>query len=196
MYVLVVILISLFQKSGFFIEAGAYNDGKTSRTEYLERKLNWRGLLIQPDPRNYFNLKRHNRARSQAVHACLSPTSYPKEVSFHQEERDGVKINSIPSNSLEDQDCFNTRVKCFPLYSLMLAMNVTNIDYLSLEAGGTELQVLETIPFDIVRIDVIEVNLLVNDFDKETIKSFLTTKHYLFKENFNNSYVFLLVKNN
>lgn len=154
--------------------------------------MSWRGLLIQPDPRNYFNLKRHNRARSQAVHACLSPTSYPKEVTFHQDERDGVKINSIHANSLDDPDCFNTRVKCFPLYSLMLAMNVTNIDYLSLEAGGTELQVMETLPFDVVRIEVIEVHLLSNDFEKETIKSFLATKRYVFKQNFNNSYIFML----
>lgn len=62
------------------MEAGAYNDGKTSQTEWLEKNLSWKGLLTQPDPRHYFNLRRHNRERSEAVHACLSPTPYPKEV--------------------------------------------------------------------------------------------------------------------
>lgn len=71
----------LLQKNGFFVEAGAYSDGKTSKTEALERKFNWKGLLVQPDPRHYFNLRRHNRAKSQCIHACLSPMPYPREVS-------------------------------------------------------------------------------------------------------------------
>lgn len=34
-----------------------------------------------------------------------------------------------------------TRVKCFPLYSLLLALNVTHVDLLSLDVEGAELQV-------------------------------------------------------
>ncbi|XP_018329594.1 protein Star [Agrilus planipennis] len=181
------------KKEGFFVEAGAYGDDKSSKTEYLEKELGWRGLLVQPDPRHYFKLRRHNRGRSQAIHACLSSTPYPKEVTFHQEERDGVKINSIHANSLiDDPDWFNTRVKCFPLYSLLLAVNVTNIDYLSLESGGTELQVLQTIPFSRVKIEVIGVHLLISDIEKDTIKNFLATKNYVFVQNFNNTYIYIV----
>ncbi|CAH0555091.1 unnamed protein product [Brassicogethes aeneus] len=177
------------KRNGVFVEAGAYNDGKSSKTNWLEKKLNWRGLLIQPDPRHYFSLKRHNRLKSQAIHACVSPMPYPKEVTMHQ-EYDGVKINSIHANSIEENDGFNTRVKCFPIYSLVLAMNVSHIDYLSLESGGTELQVLETIPFQKVHINVISVHLLVSDVEKETIKQFLAMKNYAFIQNFNSTYIF------
>lgn len=172
------------------MEAGAYNDGKTSKTEWLEEKLNWKGLLIQPDPRHYFNLRRHNRARSQAIHACLSSTPYPKEVTLHQ-DLESVKINSIHSGNFDD-DWFNTRVKCFPLFSLILAMNVTNIDYFSLNTGGSELQVLETVPFDRVKIEIIEVHVTSNDSDISIIKKFLATKKYVFMQNFGNSYIFML----
>ncbi|KAJ8967944.1 hypothetical protein NQ314_002560 [Rhamnusium bicolor] len=179
------------KRDGIFVEAGAYSDGKTSKTEWLEEKLNWRGLLIQPDPRHYFSLRRHNRVRSQAVHACLSPMPYPKEVTLHQ-ETDGVKINSVHANSLDDPDWFNTRVKCFPFFSLLLAMNVTNIDYFSLETGGTELQVLETIPFEHVKIEIIGVHLITNDIEKDTIKKFLAMKQYTFMISFNSSYIFMM----
>ncbi|KAG5888573.1 hypothetical protein JTB14_029870 [Gonioctena quinquepunctata] len=179
------------KQNGVFVEAGAYNDGKSSKTEWLEEKLNWRGLLIQPDPRHYFNLRRHNRKRSQAIHACLSPTPYPKEVTLHQES-EGVKINSIHSSILDDSDWFNTRVKCFPLYSLLLAMNITNIDYFSLETGGTELQVLETIPFERVNIEVIGVHLTTNDTEKGTIRKFLATKQFKFVQSFKSSYMFMM----
>ncbi|CAG9818558.1 unnamed protein product [Phaedon cochleariae] len=173
---------------GVFVEAGAYDDGKTSKTEWLEEKFSWRGLLIQPDPRHYFNLRRHNRKRCQAVHACLSPTPYPKEITLHQEPEEGVRINGL----LDDSDWFNTRVKCFPFYSLALAMNVTDIDYFSLETGGTELQVLETIPFERISIEVIGVHLNANDTEKGTIKKFLATKKYKFMDRFRNSYMFMM----
>lgn len=182
-----------FQKNGVFVEAGAYNDGKISRTEWLEEKFNWQGLLIQPDPRHYFSLRRHNRIRSQAIHACLSPTPYPKEVTLFQ-DAEGVKINSIHSNNFDD-DFFNTRVKCFPLYSLLLAMNKTTIDYFSLNTGGTELQVLETIPFERVKIEIIGIHLDSYESEKNTINKFLLAKNYLFMESFNNSYIYKLKGN-
>lgn len=71
-------------------------------------------------------------------------------------------------------------------------MNTTSVDLVSLETGGTELQVLETIPFDRVKIKVIAVHLLANDFEKDTIKNFLAMKNYKFMENFNNSYIYVI----
>lgn len=44
---------------------------------------------------------------------------------------------------------------CFPLESLLLALNTTRVDYFSLNAEGFELDVLGTIPFDRLDIDVI-----------------------------------------
>lgn len=174
--------------NGIYVEAGAYGDGKTSETEWLEKKLNWRGLLVQPDSRHYFNLNRHNRIRSQSMHGCLSPTPYPREITYHQE--DGVKINSINSNLIDESGLFITRVKCFPLYSLLLAMNLTEVDFLSIEARGTELQILETIPFERVKITFIDVHLLASDLEKDTIQAFLANKNYTLIHNFNTSYIY------
>ncbi|XP_066146610.1 protein Star [Euwallacea fornicatus] len=179
-----------FKKNGIFVEAGAYSDGKTSKTEVLERKFNWKGLLIQPDPRHYFNLRRHNRAKSQCVHACLSPMPYPREVTLHNEN--DVKINDIRSNSIDNPDWLVIRVKCFPLYSLLLAMNSSNVDYLSLATDGTELQVLETLPFDRVKIEIIGVDLSENDSDIGIIKKFLASKKYQFMDKFNGTYIFMM----
>lgn len=69
-----------FQKDGVFVEAGAYRHNRSSDTEWLERELNWRGLLIQPDPKDYLILRSYNRIGAHCIHACLSPTPYPKEV--------------------------------------------------------------------------------------------------------------------
>ena len=50
-------------------------------------------------------------------------------------------------------------VQCFPLYSLLLALNQTNVDYFSLDIEGDELHVLKTIPFDKLRIEVMTVEV-------------------------------------
>jgi len=45
-------------------------------------------------------------------------------------------------------------VECFPLFSLLTALNVTEVDYLSLDVQGPELKILKTIPYEKVNIKV------------------------------------------
>ncbi len=47
------------------------------------------------------------------------------------------------------------RVQCFPLYSILLAMGITEIDYFSLDVEGSEYKILKTIPWHKVNIKVI-----------------------------------------
>jgi hypothetical protein len=46
------------------------------------------------------------------------------------------------------------KVQCFPLYSILLAVGRTTIDFLSLDIEGGELDVLATIPWHKVNIKV------------------------------------------
>ena len=46
---------------------------------------------------------------------------------------------------------------CFPLESLLLALNWTHIDYFSLDVEGFELDILRSLPFNRLHIDVISV---------------------------------------
>lgn len=41
---------------------------------------------------------------------------------------------------------FTARVKCFPLYSTLLAARAQHADFLSLACGGCEMAVLESLP--------------------------------------------------
>jgi hypothetical protein len=44
-----------------------------------------------------------------------------------------------------NQEYVFTRVKCFPLFSLLLAINATAFNYLSLDAEGAEIQVPKSV---------------------------------------------------
>ena len=47
-------------------------------------------------------------------------------------------------------------VLCIPLYTVLTALNRTHVDYFSLDVEGNELQVLQTIPFDLIDITVMK----------------------------------------
>jgi hypothetical protein len=45
-------------------------------------------------------------------------------------------------------------VQCFPLYSILLAVGRTHVDYFSLDVEGSEYKMLKTIPWSKVNIKV------------------------------------------
>ena len=47
------------------------------------------------------------------------------------------------------------QILCFPLYSILLALENPTVHYLSLDVEGSEFPILKTIPFDKVDIKVI-----------------------------------------
>lgn len=69
-------------------------------------------------------------------------------------------------------------VPCFPLETILLALNRTQIDYLSLDVEGVELEVLKTIPFDRIDIEVMTVEYLHGVGGKRTYKAFMETRGY------------------
>ncbi|XP_017063182.1 protein Star [Drosophila eugracilis] len=157
---------------------------------WLSEQLNWMGVLVEPEPRWYFTLRKQNaqRARMQVVHACVSPNTYPKEITIHNED---VRINSLHD---EETSWFNSRVKCFPLYTIMLACERTEYDLLSLGVQGHELEILQTLPFDKVKIDVISIHLLEDNEDVHDyvldITRFLAGKSYKLQRKIGRNYFY------
>ena len=49
-------------------------------------------------------------------------------------------------------------VQCFPLYSILLAVNRTTVDYLSLDVEGHEMQIIKTIPWHKINVTVCTYN--------------------------------------
>ncbi len=76
-------------------------------------------------------------------------------------EKDGDKPEHESSSQNKDTLTVNTTVnvlkkQCFPLYSLLLAIGRTEIDYFSLDVEGSEYKILQTIPWLKVDIKVIK----------------------------------------
>lgn len=172
---------------------------------YLIHKYQWQGLIVEPDPKKFFNYaKQYARQKDDVhvIHACFSPTGFPKEVTLHQEGviTGEVKISSVLDGEEEEaSDSFENRVKCFALYTLMLASNHTEIDLLSLSLHGLELQILKTLPFDRVRINVVSLHFGNGEEQRanyiQTATRFLTAKGFKLMKVVGHSYYYKTKRN-
>jgi hypothetical protein len=68
------------------------------------------------------------------------------------------------------------QVQCFPLYSILLAVGQTTVDFLSLDVEGAELQVLATIPWHRVNIKTLAVEF--DHVGKEPLTQFMANHGY------------------
>ncbi|XP_076066042.1 uncharacterized protein LOC143039688 [Oratosquilla oratoria] len=147
---------------GFFVEAGALDGEYLSNTLfYLEMEKNWKGLLVEADRDSFSLLKGKNR-KAWACHCCLSPQAYPYEAVF-QRFTAGVEQKTV--GMLKDQGLkllnfdhishsVYDSVQCLPLATLLIALNVTHVDVVSLDVEGAEKGVLQHFPWGRILVDV------------------------------------------
>ena len=67
---------------------------------------------------------------------------------------------------------------CFPLESLLLAINQTRVDYFSLDVEGLELEVLETIPWTSFDIRTLSVEHVHVRRGSKAVVDFMASKGY------------------
>ncbi|KAK7076642.1 hypothetical protein SK128_015311 [Halocaridina rubra] len=191
-------LVKLFSdsKPGFFVEAGALDGEYLSNTLWLEQYVGWTGLLVEPDKESFRHLQNKHR-KSWTSNTCLSNQPYPKEtvhVSLHL--KDNKDIMRVPWNfyanaheygvtvKIPKPDFFSltdesyTKVQCFPLSTFLMVLNVSVVDFLSLDIQGGEKEILRNIPWDKIRIRTIVVECIEKNID-ESFVSFMESKGYV-----------------
>lgn len=179
----------LISRDGYYVELGA-NDGlRQSNTLRLERNLGWRGLLIEPIPHRFFELRR-NRARENHFEcvACVPFDFKDRWVEIAYADLMTVSTgltNDLPSVDAhlelaqqflaagENSVTFGSRAST--LQSVMDSCSAPKeIDFLSLDVEGAELAVLRGIDFDETSFRYI----LVESRAIEEIATFLEPKGY------------------
>ncbi|XP_059615319.1 protein Star [Phlebotomus argentipes] len=189
------------RRNGTFLQSLPGSSDVALSGPWLASTLGWGGVIVEPDPRKYFTFLKQNyhRRSIKVVHACLSPNEYPKEITLHHEEESEVQINSIMD---EETEWFHPRVKCFPVYTMLLAMNTTNIDLLSVGCHDQEFLILQTIPFERVRIDIISVHFMSRLEEEnipaysQNITKFLFGKNYRLMHNLKNNLIYQYNRHN
>jgi len=172
---------------GVFVDIGAHNGINLSNTYFFEKQCGWSGMCIEPMPEVFAQLQKNRDC------ICIEGCIYEKadHVRF-------LKINSSDpvltmfSGIIENFDARHLQniakwtsggkgtyeeivVNCYKVQDLLAQYGMHHIDYLSLDTEGGELEILKSIDFDVVTIDVIDVE---NNFHESKFEDFLQTKGY------------------
>jgi len=168
--------------NGFFVEVGALDGFGASNTWFFEMERNWSGLLIEPNPIEFE--KRHQHPRPKSVFENCAISDIEKDINFLSIEGPcNVLSGIIEFYNPQHLDRINKELE--------IKHGIKKIDLLSIDVEGAESQVLNSINFDKVDIDVF---LIENNYGLNKEIEFLSNKGYKLLGNIQWDSIF--VKNN
>lgn len=178
---------------GYFVELGA-NDGVTqSNSLYFEKFRNWRGLLVEPAPQNYLKCRVNRSARDSIYCAACVSFDYDKEfvriaysnlmstpVGLDSDIKDPHAHARLGDQFLNNgETVFEFGAVARTLNALLLDAGAPReIDFLSLDVEGAELEVLKGVDHDAFRFKYV----LVECRDFPRLSAYLTSCGYRFVE--------------
>ncbi len=180
--------IVFFNKAekGYFVDIGAYDGIKFSNSFYFEKNKNWNGIAVEPNKQVFERLKQNRTCN--LINGVISEID--GEVDYMRIEGEGEMLSGIVSNFAEKHiDRIAESVKDFggnkfietvnsnSIKTILRQFKVNSISLLSIDTEGSELQILKSFPFDIIKPRVI---LVENNFRKNEFSEFLTSKGYHF----------------
>lgn len=186
---------------GVFVEAGGLDGQYLSNSLWLEQNRGWQGLLAEPGPEN-FQLLRTKHRHCWTSNTCFSRQNYATDITLvtpklqAKDKRGSTGLGmSIRGGAHEagvqpDEGSLrfwrrnkavssSSKAKCFPLISYLLALNISKIDFLSLDVQGAELDILKTLPWDdTLKIRVVVAEVVVESYGRR-VEEFMVGKGFV-----------------
>lgn len=175
-------------KNGFFIDVGSHNGISFNNTLYFEKNNNWKGINIEPIEKVYNDLV-FNRPNSININCAICNNDGETEFICNKgytEMLSGIK-NSFDDRHLnrikkENNEYGSTteiiKVKTKKIETICDYYNISHVNYLSIDVEGGEFEVIKSINFDKIFIDVIGFE---NNYDDKSIPiiQYLENKNYI-----------------
>lgn len=173
-----------YNENGVFVDIGA-NDGITfSNTYFLEKKLNWKGVCVEPMAQAFEKLRAVRNA--VLVNGCATPINGKKtflSVEGYGEMLSGIKENYDARHlqrlyrDVEEHGGTVSEiiVNCYSINDILNANALYEIDYLSIDTEGGESDLIKAIDFSTFYIKSITVE---NPFKESGINSFLQSRDF------------------
>ncbi len=150
-----------YKRGGYFVDVGAMDGILASNTLMLERDFGWTGLCAEPNP-DFFRQLRQNR-KSKVMEACIGPRSGDEAAFILADENSGIAGQAETADSGVRLRALEASGKLIPVTTLSLNDFLKEnaaprvIDFLSLDTGGNEYEILSTFPFQDWRVRLVAV---------------------------------------
>lgn len=187
---------------GTYIELGALDGVLYSNTKFFEDNLNWKGILIEPQPYKFKDLT-INRPNNYLFNNLVSCSTDEVLFRYFLDNYSGVSgvENTLPKEHFRNFfDSINEPqgriiIKPKTLTEIVKSTDIKHIDLLSLDVEGHEYEVLLSWDFS-VPIDVILIETLGGSQceKEEKCREILIKNGYVFSTKFKHNEVFILQK--
>lgn len=179
-------------KNGIYVDVGAHDGISINNTLYFEKNNNWTGINIEPI-RKVFDKLVSNRPNDININCAVcnndGETEFLCNVGY-TEMISGIKANfdtrHLARLQRENMQHGSTteiiKVNTKRLETILDENNISNINYLSIDVEGAEFEVIKSINFDKVFIDVIGFENNYNDASVPIVK-YLEDKGFIFIHN-------------
>jgi len=178
------------KRKGYFVEAGAADGQGGSSCFFLEKKLGWKGICIEPSEQ-FFELLSQNRPRSILVNACLA--SSPGTVQFVEASTEGEMspyLSGVRDVLLKYKHEAETVVEAGKTVSRPAVRLVDildahkaphEIEYGAFDIEGSEFEALREFPFD--RYRFLALSFEVDSRIEEQLHALLIQNEYVRTKN-------------
>src|ERR1700690_206325 len=175
------------KREGFYVDVGAYDGVVISNTYYFE-KIGWSGILLEPNPTKA-ELCRQNRPASRVFECAAVSTTETTHVEFLDVPGGEVYSTVVPSEfnleRLKDYGLSSRRlmVQARTLDSILAEVAPAQIDFVSIDVEGAELEVLKG--FDIARWRPRLVMIESQMARRSEVAKYFTTRGYVYLHSIN-----------
>jgi len=167
-------------KNGIFVDVGAHNGISINNTLYFEKNNSWTGINIEPIEKIYNELL-INRPNCININCAvcnndgetefICNTGYTEMISGIKDTFDPRHIMRLQrDNKLTGSTSEIIKVKTKKLETIFDSNKITHINYLSIDVEGAEFEVIKSINFNKVFIDVIGFENNYNDVSIPIVK--------------------------
>ena len=188
--------------NGIFVDVGAHDGVSINNTLYFEKYNNWTGINVEPIKTVYDKLV-INRPNSININCAVCNndgetdffcnTGYTEMISGIKDNFDQRHLmRLLYENHIMGSRTNIIKVQTKKLETIFDENNISYVNYLSIDVEGAELEVIKSINFDKVFIDVIEFENNYDDVSVPIVK-YLEDKNYVvFHKNMD---IFMIHKN-
>ena len=145
-----------------YVELGALDGRLASNTNFFEKQLGFRGVLIEGLPANAHHLYKNRGQSGRNVifaEAVCNHTGTVRYMGRAGSGSSGIVRSTTNSSSALPNHVHGYDVPCRPLGTMVRRANFTSIDLVSLDVEGAELIVLQSFDWSIpVRVFVVELD--------------------------------------
>jgi FkbM family methyltransferase len=171
--------------NGFFVEIGAYNGLDGSNCYFFEKFLNWSGIAIEPSPTQFLALQKNRKCK--CVNKAVAKKS--EKIEFIDVVKGYTQMSGINNSSYQKtlkiinkdlRTVLDKKIIEAATFSEIVEYNYL-IDYLSIDVEGGEMDILESIDFDLYKIKVLSIE---NNYPNEiNYEKYLSDKGFCYIDN-------------